>query len=296
MGLGIMGGRNLDEAFTAMDDDIADTVIILENDLYRRADAVKIDAFLNKAKHVIVLDHIFNRTASRADIVLPAATFAESSGTMVNNEGRAQRYYQVFVPQDDIQASWKWFHAIMTAAGRTTDAPRSFDDVTAAMADSLPALSDVKDIAPPANFRIDGMKVPRQLHRYSGRTSMHADAAVSEAKPPEDPDTPLAFSMEGSDKQPPAPLIAQYWSPGWNSVQALNKHQQEVGGELRDNSSGKRLIHQNPDGKPEYFKADTAKASRNGDMGPAPKYRIFGSEELSGYSPAIEERAKLSKP
>ena len=54
MGLGIMGGRNLDEAFTVMNDGLADTVIILENDLYRRADAGKIDAFLDRAKHIIV--------------------------------------------------------------------------------------------------------------------------------------------------------------------------------------------------------------------------------------------------
>jgi len=293
MGLGIMGGRNLDEAFTVMDDDLADTVIILENDLYRRADAGKINAFLDRAKHVIVLDHILTRTASRADIILPAGTFAESNGTLVNNEGRAQRFYQVFVPQGDIQASWKWIHAIMNAAGKSAnDQMQSLDGVTAAMAGTLPVLAPVRDIAPPADFRIDGQKIPRQPHRYSGRTSMHAHIAVSEDKPREDADTPLAFSMEGSEKQPPAPLITGYWSPGWNSVQALNKYQQEIGGELRDNGSGKRLIEPDPDGKPAYFTVDPPQASRELEGNAAPKYHIFGSEELSGYSSAIAERAK----
>ena len=32
-------------------------------------------------------------------MVFPAATFAEASGTLVNNEGRAQRFYEVFVPR-----------------------------------------------------------------------------------------------------------------------------------------------------------------------------------------------------
>lgn len=292
MGLGIMGGRNLDEAFTVMDDDLADTVIILENDLYRRADAGKINAFLDRAIHVIVLDHILTRTALRADVVLPAATFAESSGTLVNNEGRAQRFYQVFVPQGDIRAGWKWIHAIMNAAGRTTDdRMQSLDNVTAAMAVALPVLAPVKDITPPTDFRINGLKVPRQPHRYSGRTSMNADVAVSEEKPPEDADTPLAFSMEGSEEQPPASLIARYWSPGWNSVQALNKYQQEVGGELRDNGSGKRLIEPDPDGKPAYFPVDPASASHEIDEATSPTYQIFGSEELSSYSPAISGRA-----
>ena len=297
MGLGIMGGRNLDEAFTVMDDGLADTVIILENDLYRRADSEKIDAFLDKAKHVIVLDHVLNRTALRADIVLPAGTFAESDGTLVNNEGRAQRHYQVFVPQGDIQAGWKWFHDIMTTAGRKdADHMLSLDSVTTSMADTLPVLSPVKNIAPPADFRIDGQKVPRQPHRYSGRTSMHADVAVSEAKPPEDADTPLAFSMEGSEKQPPAPLITGYWSPGWNSVQASNKYQQEVGGDLRDNGSGKRLIEPKQDGESTYFTVDPAKGSAEMDVIDIPKYHIFGSEELSSYSPSIVERTKAKQP
>jgi NADH-quinone oxidoreductase subunit G len=33
-----------------------------------------------------------------ANLVLPAASFAESDGTLVNQEGRAQRFFQVFDP------------------------------------------------------------------------------------------------------------------------------------------------------------------------------------------------------
>ena len=47
-------------------------------------------------------------------MVLPAGTFAETDGTLVNNEGRAQRFFQVFVPQGDIQESWRWAQDIMT--------------------------------------------------------------------------------------------------------------------------------------------------------------------------------------
>ena len=47
--------------------------------------------------------------------------------------------------------------------------------------------------------------------------------------------------MEGYEDQPPAPLISRYWSPGWNSVQALNKFQQEVGGPAARRRSGKTV-------------------------------------------------------
>ena len=34
--------------------------------------------------------------------MLPAGTFAESDGTFISSEGRAQRFFQVFVPQNDV--------------------------------------------------------------------------------------------------------------------------------------------------------------------------------------------------
>jgi NADH-quinone oxidoreductase subunit G len=309
MGLGIMGGRNLDEAFTVMNEDLVDTVVILENDLYRRADEATIDAFLDKAKHVIVLDHINNRTTSRADIVLSAGTFAESSGTLVNNEGRAQRFYQVFVPQGDIQAGWKWIDDIMRTKMKISADSRfsTLDGIIAALIEELPLFSPVREIAPPADFTIHGLKVPRQPHRYSGRTSMHADVSVSEEKPPKDTDTPLAFSMEGSEKQPPSPLIARYWSPGWNSVQALNKYQQEISRELKGRDPEVKFIGSsltmdgdrsgmNAPVKAIAYFTNVPEASRSKDHNELPVYHIFGSEELSSYSPSIAERAKTRKP
>ena len=72
LGSGLMGGKSLDEAFKAVQEGKIDTVIILENDLYRRADNKTIDAFLSNARNVIVIDHILSPTALKADIVLPA--------------------------------------------------------------------------------------------------------------------------------------------------------------------------------------------------------------------------------
>jgi NADH-quinone oxidoreductase subunit G len=43
-------------------------------------------------------------------------------------------------------------------------------------------------------------------------------------------------------RQPPPALIPRYWSPGWNSVQAINKFQIEGGGPLHGGDPGRRLI------------------------------------------------------
>ena len=163
------------------------------------------------------------------------------------------------------------------------------------------------------------MKVARQPSRYSGRTAMHADVSVFEPAPPDDHDAPLSFSMEGYREQPPAALVPRYHAPRWNSVQALNKFQQEVGGPLRGGDPGVRLFEPpgapapgaaSP-GRPPRFvgrgvvaaAAAVGRCSRPQAGAPAafrpspdrllavPLHHIFGSEELSMLSPPVAGRA-----
>jgi NADH-quinone oxidoreductase subunit G len=293
LGAGLICGGSVEEVFKAVEKKAADTVIILENDLYRRADAPPVDALLSAAGHVIVIDHLVNAMTPKAEVVLPAATFAEGDGTLVNNEGRAQRFYQVFPPEGEVRESWRWLRDLMIAVGNNQAATwRNLDDITAAMAHEITVFEPVMKIAPPASFRVAGEKIPRQPHRYSGRTAMLADITVHEPKPPDDPDSALAFSMEGYEGQPPSPLIQRYWAPGWNSAQALNKFQSEVGGPLRGGDPGRRLIEPAQAVKAAYFnEAPAAFQRRDGQWLVTPIYHIFGSEELSALSPGVAERA-----
>jgi NADH-quinone oxidoreductase subunit G len=293
LGLGLIGGGSLDAAFNAVQAGTAETVVILENDLYRRADAAAVKAFLDAAKHVVVIDHLAHATTTHAEVVLPAATFAEGDGTLVNNEGRAQRFYRVLVPDGDIQESWRWLRDLLNVVGSPEGQSwQNLDDIDAALAEAMPVFQAIQDIAPPAGFRITGQKMPRQPARYSGRTAMWAHHNVHEPKPPEDADSPLAFSMEGYPGQPPAALIARFWAPGWNSVQALNRFQSEVGGPLRGGDPGRRLIEPAAIEKVLYFHHVPPAFKPHGDEWLlVPIYHIFGSEELSILTPGIVEQA-----
>ncbi|HEX6268911.1 MAG TPA: molybdopterin-dependent oxidoreductase, partial [Anaerolineales bacterium] len=231
-------------------------------------------------------------TTSKADVILPAATFAESDGTLVNSEGRAQRYFQVFAPQQEILESWRWINELMRLRNHEFSGKwHNLDEVIRALSDQHPLFAHILEIAPPEDFRIVEQKIPRQPHRYSGRTAMHADVSVHEPKPPDDPDAPLHFSMEGYDGQPPPSLIPRYWAPGWNSVQALNKFQDEVGGSLIGGSPGRRLIERSQESQLSYYQ-DIPKAftHRADEYLALPLYHIFGSDELSRLSPPIAER------
>ncbi len=292
MGVCLLADRSLEEALSATRYNKIDAVFILENDLYQRTGKKAVSDFFDGTEHVIVIDAFLNQTASKAEVLLPGATCAESDGTFVNNEGRAQRFYQVFKPGENIQDSWKWIRDILTASERLGSLSwTTLDNIVRDMTDVVPILTPVRAIAPPADFRIAGAKIPRQPHRYSGRTAIMANRDVHEPKPPEDPDTPLSFSMEGYDGRPPASLISRYWSPGWNSVQALNKFQQEVGGTLYGGDPGMRLIE--PAGKTApYFKnvPDAFKSKQDAWL-VFPLHHIYGSEELSMLSPDIAMRA-----
>jgi NADH-quinone oxidoreductase subunit G len=274
IGLALMGGSALDAAF----DSDAETLIILENDLYRRAPTSQIDRFLARFRHVVALDSIETGITENAGLVLPAAAFAESSGTFVSSEGRAQRAFRAFVPPEPIQESWRWLADW-----------ESLDDALAEIAAALPALEGVQRAAPPASFRMAGQKVPREPHRYSGRTAMLAQISVHEPKPPEDPDSPLAFSMEGNPDQPPSALNPFFWSPAWNSIQAVNKFQSEIGGELRGGDPGVRLIEPAPGAASYFGEMPPSFQAREDEWLLVPIPHIFGSEELSRWAPGVAQ-------
>ena len=292
LGLAMMDGRPLGEAFDAARDGQVKAAIILENDLYRRADSTQADAFLSSAGRVIALDSLATATTEKADVVLPVSTWAESDGTLVSQEGRAQRFYQVLVTKKPLQESWRWLRDVMVAVGRSEPAAwMGLDDVIAAMIREMPALSPLAEVAPPATFRVVGMKIARGSHRYSGRTAMNANIDVSEPKPPDDPDSALTFSMEGYYGQMPPALLPRFWAPGWNSwQQATSKFQQEVGGPLRGGDPGKRLIEPaDGGGRPSPGTMPAPFERRSKEWLAVPLYHIFGSEELSVLSAGVAE-------
>jgi len=289
-GLGLLGGSPLGAAFEAVREGKADTVIVLENDLYRRAQSDSVNALFEGARHVIVLDHLQNQTSVKAELVLPAATFAEADGTLVSGEGRAQRFFRVFEPEGAVQESWRWLRDAMLAAGRPEAAAwENLDHVIDTLSDE-PVLARVAKAAPLSGFRMAGAKIPRQPHRYSGRTSMLAQVSVHEPKPPDDPDSSLSFSMEGTPDQPPSALIPFFWSPGWNSIQSVTKFQDEVNGPLRGGDAGVRLFEPAKVMDRSYFNSvPAAFKGREDERLVVALYHIFGSEELSRFAPAAAE-------
>jgi NADH-quinone oxidoreductase subunit G len=293
LGMAMLSEHGLDEAIAQIETNQADTVVILENDLFARVSRDKADRLFKAARNVVALDHVTTETTDLAHLVLPVGTFAESDGTFINNEGRAQRFIQVLVPEGEILESWRWIgHVTAIQSGSDVTRFSSFDNVIDALTDSLPALAGVRDTGPPAEYRQHWMKIARQPHRYSGRTAMSANVTMHEPPPPVDPDSPMEFSMEGLQSKPDLPVIPRFWWPGWNSVQSLNKFQSEIAGPLVGGNPGVRLIE--PPAEPTrafYDQVPQSFEPRSNAWQFVSLYHVFGSEELSVLSPGIAERS-----
>ena len=106
----------------------------------------------------------------------------------------------------------------------------------------------------------------------------------------------MSFSMEGFHGTPPAPLTPFFWSPGWNSIQAINKFQIEIGGDLR-REIPQLCIFKNE--KPEnlsieFYKLEVSDCKygndeTKGEWKVLPLYHIFGSDELSVVEGGVKE-------
>jgi NADH-quinone oxidoreductase subunit G len=290
MGLALIPGKPLNDAIGLANIEEIDTIIILENDLYRRADRESVHKLIEKSKQVIVLDNLMNETTKRADILLPASTFADSEGTLVNNEGRAQRYFKAVITKEDVKESWKWMEElIMIKEGKKENIWQEYEDMVLVMKNKWPQFSKLKTTD--ADFLMHNVKIPRQTARYSGRTAMHANIAVSETKISVDNDSPLAYSMEGKAEDPPSSMVPFYWTPGWNSAQAMYNYLDEPNGSLKGGDPGIRLIEPAKDSVTSYHAfVPQIIEIKMGEWQIVPVYRIFGSEALSSLGPAIKER------
>ncbi|WP_312204876.1 molybdopterin dinucleotide binding domain-containing protein, partial [Mixta calida] len=239
--------------------------------------------------------HQRTATMEKAGLILSGASFAESDGTLINQEGRAQRFFQVYDPayydhQVVMLESWRWLHSLHSAIQSRRVDWTQLDHVIDAVALALPQLKGIKEAAPDASFRIRGQKLARSPHRSSGRTAARANISVHEPRQPQDVDTMFSFSMEGNN-QPSAPRsdIPFAWAPGWNSPQAWNKFQDEVGGKLRNGDPGVRLFEASA-GQLSWFDRVPTAFARNGGWRVAPYYNLFGSEEMSQRAPVMQQR------
>lgn len=281
MGMAMMvdDGNTLGVALSKLESGEAKKVIILENDLFRRASHERLNSALEKCEGILVIDQIATQTTEKATIVLPSTAFSEHEGTYVNYEGRAQLSFQVHQNKGAALPAWKWLRQ---------DQKESAEDVIRLCARGVEGFAGLGDLLPELNHLVSGIKVPRQSHRHSGRTAMRANLNVHEPKQPVDEESVMSFSMEGVPLLKDSTVLGAPWSPAWNSNQSISKFQEEINGSLKQGHTGKLMLERTQSGQ--YFNPRNTELAPVAGLKLMTAYQIFGSEELSARSINIQKR------
>jgi formate dehydrogenase alpha subunit len=88
-----------------------------ENPLVSDPDIGHLRHALEKLDFLVVQDIFLTETARLADVVLPAASFAEKDGTFTNTERRVQRVRAATEPPGEAKGDWEIVAAVATAMG-----------------------------------------------------------------------------------------------------------------------------------------------------------------------------------
>jgi formate dehydrogenase alpha subunit len=108
------------EIFDAICDGGIDTLYMVgENPLLTEANSGHVRAALERLDFFVVQDIFLSESATYADVVLPAASFAEKDGTFTNTERRVQRVRRAINPVGDSRPDW-W---IVSRIAERMDAP-----------------------------------------------------------------------------------------------------------------------------------------------------------------------------
>jgi NADH-quinone oxidoreductase subunit G len=255
LGLGLLDCRPLAAALAACP---GRHVVVLERDLTRDPNLAA--GIFASAKSITVLDHVTTPTTRNADLALAVASFAESDGIFVNLEGRAQPFFKAVFTESDPQPSWQVLRDAAINAG--VPPPQHWQTHAALLADlaANPSLAACARAWPP---RPDA-RTATLPYRYSGRTAATANLDVREPLPFQHEDSPLGTTMEG---------LPMPFSPGWNSVQSVQKHPATSG-----------------DAPAIFLFTDSPGTNFEVPTRTNPDRRTLGSEELSDLSPAIIAR------
>lgn len=219
----------------------ADLAIALDSDV------AHIDPNAIKAKELLVLSSLASDLVNRATIALPCLTFAESTGSVISNEGRLQRYFSVYKSTlVGVEAPFRMLISLDDSLKEYT----KLDHIDDEIARDLGLPKSIFECLYQSDFRLHGKKIARDTTEYSGRTAMYAHVNIHEQKPPADPDSPLVYSMEGArGGKIPLPLISSSWEPKWNSVQSSFLNSLNARHDKNHEGSGIRLFDQKERGE-----------------------------------------------
>ena len=145
-----------------------------ENPMVSDPDLKHVEKSLDNLEFLVVQDIFLTETAQMADVVLPAASFAEKDGTFTNTERRVQRVRKGVKPPGNARADWEIIADLSTRMGyerRYRSAEEIFEEI-AKLTPSYAGISYQR------LDKEDGLQWPCPTPKHPGTPYLHKDKFV----------------------------------------------------------------------------------------------------------------------
>jgi len=138
-------GMNLNVMMKAMPKgEIKGLFVMGEDIVLSEPNASKVEEGLNQCEFLVVQDIFMNETARWANVILPAACFAEKDGVFTNSDRRVQRVRKAVSPPGEARADWEILVDLARACGYPMphyDSPADIYAEMAALTDKFSGIS-----------------------------------------------------------------------------------------------------------------------------------------------------------
>ena len=125
-------GMNLNVMMKHVGGQIRGLFVMGEDIVLSEPDCMQLEAGLNECDFVVVQEPFLNETCRFANVVFPAAVFAEKEGVFTNSERRVQRVRKAVEPPEGARADWEILVALANACGASweyRDAAAVYDEL-----------------------------------------------------------------------------------------------------------------------------------------------------------------------
>ncbi len=114
-------GLNLNEMMKEVGKGIKGLYVMGEDILLSEPNVSRLEAGMNELDFVVLQDIFLNETARFADVIFPAACFAEKEGVFTNSERRVQRVRKAVQPPGEARPDWQILLQFAQAVGAKWD-------------------------------------------------------------------------------------------------------------------------------------------------------------------------------
>ena len=168
-------GLNLNVMMKELGTSIRGLFVMGEDLVLSEPNALRVEEGLNACEFLVLQDIFLNETARFADVILPAACFAEKDGVFTNSDRRVQRVRKAVEPPGEARADWE----ILCDLARRVGYPMPDYRGPAEIYDEMVALTD--KFAGISHARIEaegGLQWPCPAPDHPGTPTLHADGPL----------------------------------------------------------------------------------------------------------------------